>query len=309
MAKKGDASVFHGVKVNGRWALEKQLGVGSFGQVWLARDMSTKQKVAIKLESQKEKELQIFLEFSFYKALEKSDRIPKIYKICPVHDNKNEEWCGLVMECMGNSLDSLSDKYAKFSLKSTIQVTIQMLHAIEAVHSAGIVHRDIKPDNFMFGLKENNGRDKVLCMIDFGLAKYWRNPDTGKHIANEKAIMILGTARYMSANAQTGMTQSRRDDLISIGYLMVFFAIGRLPWQGLDIDDSRKRSEVTGNMKNKITATELCKGLPSEFTELVRKFRCLRFEETPDYAGYRKLMQTCAENQKITLDDVYDWDV
>lgn len=292
-----------------RWILEKQLGVGSFGQVWLARDPDTNQRVAIKLESRKEKELQIFLEYRFYKALEKSDRIPKIYKICPVFDTKGDEWCGLVMECMGNSLDSLSEKYTKFSLKSTIQVTIQMMHAIEAVHNAGIIHRDIKPDNFMFGLKENNGRDKVLCMIDFGLAKMWRDSETGKHIPNERAVMILGTGRYMSANAHNGTTQSRRDDLISIGYLMVYFANGRLPWQGMDIEDSRKRSEVTGNLKNKTTAAELCRGLPAEFTELVRKFRCLKFDETPDYAAYRKLMQTCADRQNIVLDNVYDWDL
>lgn len=162
MAGKSDTSLLQGVKVS-RWLLNKQLGVGSFGQVWLAKDPNTQEKVAIKLESRKEKELQIFLEYRFYKMLEKSERIPKIYKLCPVFDTKGEEWCGLVMECMGNSLDTLSEKHKKFSLKSTIQVAIQMLHAIEAVHTAGIIHRDIKPDNFMFGSKEN-GRDKVLCM-------------------------------------------------------------------------------------------------------------------------------------------------
>lgn len=112
----------------------------------------------------------------------------------------------------------------------------------------------------------------------------------------------------MSANAHNGMTQSRRDDLISIGYLMVFFALGRLPWQGLDIEDSRKRSEVTGSLKNKTTAGELCRGLPAEFTEFVRKLRLLKFEETPDYTAYRKLMHTAAEKLNIALDNVYDWD-
>ena len=310
--KHGEGGSFEGCRVGAtdRWELERQLGKGSYGQVWLARDTQSQEKCAVKLESAKTPRPVLYLEFMFYKRIEqvtKSERIPRILTLCPFIDAEGGEWTCLVMECMGKSLESLIHRFKRFSLKTTIQLAIEMMTIIEVVHKAGIIHRDIKPDNFMFGLKES-GRERTLCIIDFGMSKFYVDPQTQRHISEGPNNMTVGTPRYQSANAHRYRVQCRRDDLESICYVVLFFALGRLPWQGLDIGSPRRRSRVAAKMKAITPAAELCRGLPDEFAELLRRIKGLAFEETPDYAAYRSLMSSCAERIGIHLDDTYDWE-
>ena len=311
MAVKDEVN-FEGSKIGplDRWVLEKQLGKGSYGQVWLAHDMSTNEKCAVKFESAKTPRPVLYLEYMFYKKIDlvtKTERTPKILTLCPFTDSEGGAWTCLVMECMGKSLEQLISRFKRFSIKTTLQLAIELMTIIEAVHKSGIIHRDIKPDNFMFGLKEN-GRDRTLCIIDFGMSKFYINPDTQRHISAGPNSMVVGTPRYQSANAHKYRVQCRRDDLESICYVIVFFAMGKLPWQGMDIDSPRRKSRITARMKVMTPSAELCKGLPDEFPELIRRVKALRFDETPDYRAYRTLLASCAEKMAIQLDNVYDWD-
>ena len=106
---------------------------------------------------------------------------------------------------------------------------IQALDRIEHIQSNDFLHRDIKPDNFLIGNKEPN----IIYMIDFGLAKRFRNPKTGAHIPWKDGKNLTGTARYASLNTHLGYEQSRRDDLEWLAYVMLYFVKGKLPWQGL----------------------------------------------------------------------------
>ncbi|KAI0310387.1 kinase-like domain-containing protein, partial [Amylostereum chailletii] len=99
---------------------------------------------------------------------------------------------------------------------------------LESLHSRGYIHRDIKPSNFLFGLEEESMR---VFLIDFGLAHRYIDPDSGRHIPFNHTKELIGTPRWASINAHSGIEQSRRDDLESLAYVLIYFARGSLPWQ------------------------------------------------------------------------------
>jgi serine/threonine protein kinase len=210
------------------------------------------------------------------------------------------------MQFLGKSLEQrLEERDYKFSVKTVIQVAVKIINIIQYVHSCGIIHRDIKPDNFVFGDPET-GLEKTLYVIDFGLAKYWKNGS--KHIARKTNQMILGTARYMSINAHRRHTQSRRDDLEAIGYMLIYMLRGNLPWEGLKTKDREERNAMILERKVNNTIDSLVEGYPKVFGEFLRTARNLKFEENPDYEGYRQRFLDFARSKKIKLNNLFDWD-
>ena len=143
------------------------------------------------------------------------------------------------MELMGESLECLLQKQNKkvFSVKTVAMVGIQMVTLLEEIHKRDIIHRDIKPDNFVIGYTD----PKKVYILDFGLAKRFRSSNTHKHNQMVKNKKLTGTARYASINALKGYEQSRRDDLESLGYVLLYFLRGSLPWQGLPIKNKEDR--------------------------------------------------------------------
>ena len=102
-----------------------------------------------------------------------------------------------------------------------------MIQRIKVVHEERIIHRDIKPDNFLIGIGK---KQHYVYVIDFGLAKRFRDPKTGEHIPYRDGKNLTGTARYASVNTHLGIEQSRRDDLESLGFVFMYFNKGNLPW-------------------------------------------------------------------------------
>lgn len=136
---------------------------------------------------------------------------------------------------------------------------IQMISRLEYIHNKHIIHRDMKPDNFVMGIDENSG---VVYLIDFGLAKKYRSSRTLQHIRYSNNKKLTGTARYASVNALRGVEQSRRDDLEAVGYVLMYFLRGILPWQGLKVDKKEDRYKKIYEKKKVTTAEELCVGFP-----------------------------------------------
>lgn len=212
----------------------------------------------------------------------------------------------LVMDLMGPSLEDLFNTCGrKFSLKSVLMLADQMLQRIEYLHYKNFLHRDIKPDNFVTGLGQHA---RHIYLLDFGLAKKYRdsrNPNS--HIPYREDKSLTGTARYASINTHMGIEQSRRDDLESLGYLLMYFLRGSLPWQGLRAVTKEEKYAKILQKKRSTTIDSLCRGFPPEFALYFNYVRSLGFEERPDYAYLRKIFRNVYIRERFKNDDIFDW--
>jgi len=183
----------------------------------------------------------------------------------------------------------------------------QKLARIEYVHTKNFIHRDLKPDNFLIGL----GRRKLnqIYIIDFGLAKRYRDPRTHRHIPYVEGKSLTGTARYASINTHLGIEQSRRDDLESLGYVLMYFNRGQLPWQGLKANTKKEKYNRIAEKKMSTPVEILCKHFPTEFATYLNYCRALRFDDKPDYAYLRRLFRDLFFRQGYAADYRFDWTV
>ena len=258
--------------------------------------------VAIKLECVKTKHPQLHIESKFYRIMQGGVGIPTI------------KWCGsegdfnvMVMELLGPSLEDLFNFCSRrFSLKTVLLLADQLISRIEFIHSKNFIHRDIKPDNFLMGLGK---KGNLVYIIDFGLAKKYRDARTHQHIPYRENKNLTGTARYASINTHLGIEQSRRDDMESLGYILMYFVTGTLPWQGLRAATKQQKYERISEKKMATPIDVLCKGAPCEFATYLNYCRSLRFEEKPDYSYLRQLFRNLFHKQGFTYDYVFDWNM
>uniref|UniRef100_A0A8C2AH91 non-specific serine/threonine protein kinase n=1 Tax=Cyprinus carpio TaxID=7962 RepID=A0A8C2AH91_CYPCA len=290
------------LRVGNRYRLGRKIGSGSFGDIYLGTDISVGEEVAIKLECVKTKHPQLHIESKIYKMMQGGVGIPTI------------KWCGaegdynvMVMELLGPSLEDLFNFCSrKFSLKTVLLLADQMISRIEYIHSKNFIHRDVKPDNFLMGLGK---KGNLVYIIDFGLAKKYRDARTHQHIPYRENKNLTGTARYASINTHLGIEQSRRDDLESLGYVLMYFNLGSLPWQGLKAATKRQKYERISEKKMSTPIEVLCKGYPSEFATYLNFCRSLRFDDKPDYSYLRQLFRNLFHRQGFSYDYVFDWNM
>ena len=316
---KTKKSVFSDEKfiLNGNYNIIKLLGYGTFGEIMLAFDNTIRRLRAIKFELFGAKNAQLKHEYSIYEQLntieEKTSHkklgknphdstikyhsetlgkimnnyvdsttnkitgIPKVY----LFDTIEGKYSYMVMDFLGPSINDLFQlMQKKFSLQTVCMIALQMLCRLEYVHEKGYIHRDIKPDNFVTGVDEDSN---TIYIIDFGLSQRYKDRKTGAHIAYREKRQMVGTVRYASINTQIGIEQSRRDDVEAVGYVLVYLALGRLPW--MRVGKEKGKGHIAKVLEKKlITPPEiLCKKLPKQFAFLFQYLRKLKFEERPDY--------------------------
>ena len=278
------------------------LGKGSFGKLYSGINNVTGEEIAIKLEPLNTAQPQLLYEYKIYNTLKNGFGIPKIYDC-----SKDNKYTILIMELLGESLEKLFVKAnKKFSLITVLMIIEQLVSRLEFIHSKNLLHRDIKPDNFLIGRKE---KKNIIYAIDFGLSKKYRDSRTGLHIPYRDGKSLTGTARYASINTHLGVEQSRRDDIESLGYMMMYFLKGSLPWQGMvNNNDTKKKYDRIKDLKIKYKLSDLCHGYPKECAMFIQYARNMKFESRPDYSYLRGLLRKAAKKNNLQFDSKnFDW--
>ena len=290
-------------KLDNEYKIIKKIGEGAFGKVYKGLHRKTKEYVAIKIEKKTENTInRLKHESLVYDYVKHAVGFPKIYKFV---ERKTD--LVFIMEFLGPNLEELYNYCnKKFSLKTVLMIGIQVLNRIEKLHNRGFIHRDIKPDNFLIGVsKKKKGR---IFLIDLGLSKKYITKKN-KHIPYNDKKNFTGSYRYSSIRNHKGIEQSRRDDLESIGYMLIYFLTRKLPWQGLGGSDKKTKRTNIFNVKKKISLTSLCKHIPNEFMLYMKHCRLLKFTDKPNYKLLKELFINLFKTNNYKLDFVYEWNI
>ncbi|XXG76937.1 hypothetical protein AAC387_Pa08g1194 [Persea americana] len=288
--------------IGGKFKLGRKIGSGSFGELYLGVNVQSGEEVAIKLESVKTKHPQLHYESKLYMLLQGGTGVPHLKWF-----GVEGEYNAMVIDLLGPSLEDLFNYCnRKFTLKTVLMLADQLINRVEYMHSRGFLHRDIKPDNFLMGLGR---RANQVYIIDYGLAKKYRDLQTHKHIPYRENKNLTGTARYASVNTHLGVEQSRRDDLESLGYVLMYFLRGSLPWQGLKAGTKKQKYDKISEKKMLTPVEVLCKSYPSEFISYFHYCRSLRFEDKPDYSYLKRLFRDLFIREGYQFDYVFDWTI
>eukprot|EP01062_Namystynia_karyoxenos_P007164 TRINITY_DN12513_c0_g1_i1.p1 TRINITY_DN12513_c0_g1~~TRINITY_DN12513_c0_g1_i1.p1 ORF type:complete len:454 (+),score=143.18 TRINITY_DN12513_c0_g1_i1:88-1362(+) len=285
----------------------RRVGKGSFGHCYAGFERGTGRPVCLKVEDGHAVEHpKLSLEYDYLSMLQDGmgrDELvtPRVFDL--IHNGRDDV---LVQELLGPSIESLYQKCGqRLSEHTVLMLAPQVIDCIQHVHERGLLHRDIKPHNFLLGRGE---RAHMVYIIDFGLSKRWRRSD-GSHAAFRLGRSLTGTARYVSLNVHRGYEQSRRDDMLSIGHMLLYLVRGKLPWQGLgDPGPGKERHEAIHEVKEQTALTDLCRGLAPQWLEFMQYCRGLEFTERPHYAYIKDLFRGAMRYKGYKEDWAqYDW--
>jgi serine/threonine protein kinase len=283
--------------VGNNYRLIKKIGKGSFGEVFLVSDKDGNE-YACKAEKKGSKN-RLRGESYIYKrfASKNLECVPNVYNYM-----ETPKYNLLIIQLLGKSLDDIFDECKNnIDLGTVMKLGVTIIEHLEKIHRVGILHRDIKPNNFMFGL---GNKSNDLYVMDFGLSKKWYV--NGNHVEYKSGRSMIGTARYASLNIHVGTEPSRRDDMESVGYMLVYLIKGSLPWQGLKKKTKENPMDKIGEKKMMVDLKSLCSGLPDCFYDYINYTRNLQFTEKPEYGFLKDLFISSASTNNIELK--YFWE-
>lgn len=288
--------------LQGRFTIEKLIGTGGFGNVYIGRDTVTGEPVAIKCEHGTSRSW-LYHEAKIMQQIGPNHQhdvlgVPTLKYFGPIGDYRV-----LVMTMLGPSLEDLHESLGRFTLKTTLMLVDQMILRLQYMHEQGFVHRDLKPDNFLMGTSR---RSHILYIIDFGLSSKYRHTE-GQHREMSTGRSFIGTTRYASLNTHLGRSQSRRDDMEQLAYIAIYMLRGKLPWSGLRLQDRDEKERVIGQMKNEMSIQQICSKCPRAFETFLTYTRCMKFEEDPQYNMCQMLFRSVLEESKLLYDYQFDW--
>ena len=280
-----------------KYTLLKNIGGGAFGTVFLGLNVLTRENVAIKIEERNNPKSALEKE-AYILYLLKGPGLPDVISF-----GRTKRYNILIERLLGRSLYQLyNDMNKKFTLKDICMIAIQILERLEYIHSKNYIHRDIKPHNFLVSPK-NEG---LIYIIDFGLSKKYKS-ERGKHVKFSFTKHITGTPRFCSYNAMRGVEQSRRDDLESLSYLILYFFLGALPWQGLKITSQKQRFKEIAKMKKNMNLKNICKDCPNEILLFCIYTRRIGFTENPNYNYMKNLFKSILDKNGFINDQKFSW--
>ena len=304
------------------YVLLTKIGHGSFGDIILSYNLLENREVIVKREKKdnKKKQSLLYIESKLFQSLldispnqdisGKSNLIQKNIKGIPKFYGFGDipDYFYLIMEFLGPNLHQLLNYCGqkKFTLGTVCLIAMQILNRIEFIHKKHFLHRDIKPQNICIGNEEETN---ILFLIDYGLSKRFKDSKSHQHIPYREKRSFVGTTRYASINSHLGIELSRRDDLMNIGYLLIYLLKGILPWQGLQ---GNNKLNLVKEKKILISNELLCSGLPNEFVHYLNYCKNLKFEERPDYdflkGLFGRLLGLVISNFNIRRNElIFDW--
>ena len=276
-----------------RYKILQKLGEGAFGAVYKGKDILTKDRVAIKLETIKNHS-QIPNEVMAYNALLNIKGIPKLHS-----SGYYNTQAYIIIDLLGKTLhDYFLLNNARLSLNCVCNIGIQILKRLEDIHDHSYIHRDIKPANIVVGRR---GNKNLLYLIDFGLSKKYRDPFTKQHTLYGERRQVIGNLKYSSFNTHQGVEQSRRDDVEACFYVVLNMYIGSLPWEKV----TEVQNSSILNVMKKLTIEQICEDCPVEFVAILRYVRSIHFEERPNYEFIKEKFLNIVRVNEFIL--TFDW--
>ena len=275
----------------------KRIAEGSFGSIYEGINIRTNDKIAIKLEDRTQYNL---LEEEGYTLFTlKGFGIVEL-----ISYGRNKEYNIMIQPLLGDSIYKIFLNCKKnFTLKDICLIGLQCLDRLEWIHNKNFIHCDIKPENFLFGRKD----PKIIYMIDFGLSKKYRSERTMKHIIFSTKKKMIGTARFASVNSLKGYELSRRDDMESFCYMILFFILKKLPWQGIKTQNQYKRFAKICEIKEKFNIDDYKEIIPFEIITIFKYVKKLKFEEEPNYDKIRNLFKKFLKQINFNDNDTFSW--
>ncbi len=282
--------------------LDYKLGSGAFGQIYKCLNKKTKKLYAAKIESYDTTNPQLQKESKIINEMKGTFGFPNLYEVI----NKTQDII-IIIDLLGPNLEDIMYNLPnkKFSIKTSLMIFNQILQRIKDLHEKGIIHRDIKPENFVIGRKPN---ERIIYMIDFGLSRHYINEKNKSHISLKNERGALGTLRYISINCHEGLEVSRRDDLESLFYIIIYFFTGTLPWIGIKAKNKEEKYKKVYQKKKECVPDFICQDLPEEFKMFISYVLELDFTEKPNYKYLNGLVERLFTKFGFFKDDInFEW--
>lgn len=258
-------------KLRNKYDILERLGGGEFGDIYLGINNNTGKKVAIKI-GEKINGVLINNEAKIYNVFGDKKGFPRMRLY-----GKEDNYSYIVMDLLGESLEKRKEEGGNYRIEEVIRIGVIILRKLEILHNLGYLHRDIKPENIMYG----RGEDKDVYLIDYGLSCGYIKG--GIHIENKRNVGMIGTTRYAGVWLHRGYRPTRRDDIESLGYVLLYLLVDKLPWQDIKDKDEKRRLRIVRKIKEEESLLEVFRKLPIEFVGIINYARNLEYDERPNY--------------------------